>query len=283
MKYQKSILKILGFLFQNIEKPIIIENIIKNTKIGRTSCFQSLAFLEKKGFILIKKVGKQKEVSLNTDRNTINFKLFFDSLTFKNLPEKIKFTINFFIEQLKKIQDISVILFGSVLSKMNKESDIDLLIICNKTKRKEIINIRNKTEILLDFIINLHFSDGFDEKIIDGLCLYGKEKYTNLILNQFDKRKKIKENFEESSDWLLRAYNNIKNKKFFKECLNNTLLNLGFALSGLEDKKVKIKEDAKTILGKRYKNLHNLNKIEPVKSIKIIKKIWGEIGERIYK
>src|SRR3989344_6206201 len=135
MKYQKSMIKIMENLFLlNEEKQI--ERIISETKTGRNSSFSAINWLEKNGFINVRKVGNQRLVSLRIDNHTLQFKYYFDSLNFKTLDPFIKMIIEIFnINLSKKIK--LVIFFGSAL-KRKDFSDIDLLLIGDGINNEDI-------------------------------------------------------------------------------------------------------------------------------------------------
>ena len=65
MKYQKSMLKIYELL---LSKEFILEDLIKGASVGRTSGFEAIKWMEKKGFIEIDNVGKQKQIKLILQR-----------------------------------------------------------------------------------------------------------------------------------------------------------------------------------------------------------------------
>jgi len=276
MKYQKSMLKIYELLILNRES-IILEDIIKKASVGRTSGFKAIKWLENKGFIQIKTIGKQKEIKLKKDRYTLNFKTFMDALKFKELNEPLKYNINLFIENIKNKEVKCILLFGSSLTE-KKPEDIDLLIICSN--KEDIIKTRNKIEPLTDFILNLHFNnDPSDEILLNSVCLFGFDHYIKLLEN----KNKTHTQFSEAINWLTSAYNNIKDKNLFDNCLNNVVINLSFTSSSIKGITVKTKNEAKTILFKQYKKLNKMKNLKNIKKFEIIKEVTTEIGKEIFK
>ena len=276
MKYQKSMLKIYELLLLNRE-PIILEEIIKRASVGRTSGFKAIRWLENKGFIQIKTIGKQKEIKLKRDRYTLNFKTFIDTLKFKELNESLKYNINLFIDNIKNKGIKCVLLFGSSLTE-KKPEDIDLLIICSN--KKDIIKTRDKIEPLTNFILNLHFNnDPSDERLLNSVCLFGFDYYIKLLENE----NKSHIQFYEAINWLTSAYNNIKDKNLFDNCLTNVVTNLGFTYSIIKGITVKTKNEAKTILFKQYKKLNKMKNLKNLKKFEIIKEVTTEIGKEIFK
>src|SRR3989344_3637069 len=88
MKYQKSMLKIYEILVRNPLKEFIIEDIIKEAKVGRTSGFDAIRRMEKSKLIKIEAIGKQKSISQIINNTAVIFKLFLISFYFKNLESE---------------------------------------------------------------------------------------------------------------------------------------------------------------------------------------------------
>ncbi|MBU2615789.1 MAG: hypothetical protein KKC19_01675, partial [Nanoarchaeota archaeon] len=129
MKYQKSTLKIMeNLLYSRQEKTI--EQIIKETKTGRNSAFDSIKLLKNQGTINIRASGNQKLVSLIIDNYTLQFKYYLDSIAFKSLDPFVKLVLQVFISKVDKIKIKAIVLFGSVLKKGNF-NDIDILLLGN--------------------------------------------------------------------------------------------------------------------------------------------------------
>jgi len=278
MKYQKSMLKIYELLLLN-SKPIIINDIIQRAGVGRTTGFKAINWLNKNGFIEIKEVGKQKEIMLRRDRYTLQLKNFIDSLKFKELDNELKYTINLFVENIKNKEIKSILLFGSTLSNKNPK-DIDLLIIYDKLNREDILKIRDKTELTTNFIINLHFEDKpAIERLLNSICVFGFDNYIEFIIQ----RNKIIEQFLESVNWFVSAYNNVKDKDLFKNCIDNVVVNLGFAYSLINEIELKRKEEAKSLIFNKYRKLNKLEAFDNYNKLELIKGVIVDIGKEAFK
>jgi len=279
MKYQKSMLKIYELLLS--KESIILEDVIKKSSVGRTSGFKAIKWMEEKGLIKITSIGKQKQIRLIRDKYTLHFKGFLDSLKFKELNNDIKYIMGIFIDNLKSSSHIkSILLFGSVLYEKNP-NDIDVLIVCSdKINKEEIIKIRDDTELLSDFFINLHFdSNPSDERLLNSILLYGFDYYTSRL--EDDDR--INVQFHEAISWYISAYNNVKNEELFDNCLDNAIINLGFVYSSLINIAPKTKNEAREIFLKQHRKLNKLKDIDNYKRIELIKGVLAEIGEKIYR
>ncbi len=265
MKFQKSVLKIYESLLLNIEKKMIIEDIINKAAVGRTSGFKAVEHLIKTGIATERKNGRQREVILRLDRASLGFKLFLDSFKFKE-SESIKFAINLFIESIKEIKEINaVLLFGSSAQDKNY-NDIDIFLICKQDNmekdRKKIFALRNKVELISGRVINIHFSEYVSiERFVNSICIYGFDFCVNSILKD-----KPKDSFLEAFAWL-DSYKENKNS------FENLLVNLAFAYCYSEDLLPKTKEEAKSLLLKKYSNLSKNN----------IKGAVKQIGEKIFR
>ena len=277
MKYQKSMLKIYELL---LSKEFILEDLIKKSSVGRTSGFEAVRWMDEKGFVKISRIGRQKQVSLKKDRYTLQFKSFTDSLRFKELNKNFKYPINLFIDSLKNDKIKCILLFGSVLYEKNPK-DIDILIVCSsETNKDNIIKIRDNTELLTDFIINLHFDDNpSNDRLLNSACLFGFDNYINLLT----KEDKVNIQFSEAVNWYISSYNNVKNKDLFNNCLDNLITNLGFVYSSINNISSNTKNEAKKALFSHYGKLNKLENSDNYKKIEIIKEVLTEIGKEIYK
>ena len=278
MKYQKSMLKIYELLLS--KEFFILEDIIKKTSIGRTAGFKAIEWMKDNGFVNVIKIGRQKQISLRKDRYTLQFKNFIDSLKFKELDESLKYPITLFVNSLK-IQSIkTILLFGSSLYNKNPK-DIDIMIIySDKIDRDGVIKIRDKTEILTDFIINIHFENKpSNQMLLNSICLYGFDYYTGLLIW----KNKFYEQFYEAMDWFISASNNIKDKNLFDNCFNNLINNLGFVYSSINDITPKTKEEARKIFFEHYRKLNKLENFDNYKKIEILREVLIEIGKEIFK
>jgi|SRR3989344_2750881 len=277
MKYQKSMLKIYELL---LTREFIIEDIIKKASVGRTSSFEAIKWMDENGFIKIINIGKQKQISLNKDRYTLQFKSFIDSLKFKELNPNLKYSINLFIDHLKNEEIKCILLFGSALYEKNPR-DIDILIVySDEINKNDVIKARDNIELLTDFIINLHFDDNpSNDRLLNSACLFGFDNYINLLT----KEDKVNIQFSEAVNWYISSYNNVKNKDLFNNCLDNLITNLGFVYSSINNISSNTKNEAKKALFSHYGKLNKLENSDNYKKIEIIKEVLTEIGKEIYK
>lgn len=278
MKYQKSMLKIYELLLS--KEFFIMEDIIKKTSVGRTTGFEAIEWMKDNGLINVIKVGRQKQISLRKDKYTFQFKNFIDSLKFKGLDESLKYPINLFVNNLKIENVKTILLFGSSLySKSPKDIDI-MIIYSNKIDRDEIIKIRDKIEMLTDFIINIHFENKpSNQMLLNSVCLYGFDYYTDLLIQE----NKFYEQFYETIDWFVSANNNIKDKNLFDDCFDNLINNLSFVYSSIKGITPKTKEEARGIFFGHYRKLNKLENFDNYKRIEILKEVLIEIGKEIFR
>jgi predicted nucleotidyltransferase len=263
-----------------LSKELILEDLIKKSSVGRTSGFEAIKWMEEKGFVKIKNLGRQKQISLNKDRYTLQFKSFIDSLKFKELNKNFKYPINLFIDNLKNNDIKCILLFGSVLYEKNPK-DIDILIVySNKINKDNIIKVRDNIELLTNFIINLHFDNNpSDEKLLNSVCLFGFDYYINLLT----KGNRINIQFSEAISWYTSSYINIKNKELFNDCFDNIIVNLSFVYSLMNNITPKTKNEAKKIFFGHYGKLNKLGNFDNYKKMEIIKEVLAEIGKELYK
>lgn len=260
--YNKSALKIYEFLMNNLGRGIIVEDLIRLTGVGRTSGFDSVDELVKSGIAVEKRKGRQREISLKIDMQSLSFKLFADSFRFKNLDNNLKFVINLFVEYCKSLHSVkSLLLFGSSIENRNYK-DIDIAIIVGKADREKIFAIRNKLESISDKVLNVHFFESISlERFSKSLCVCGFDYCLSSIM-----RNEAKESFIDAVEWF-NSYQ--KNKSGF----DNLLVNLGFAYCYFNGIYPKTKEEAKSLLLKKYPDLNRGN----------VKKAVREIGEEIFR
>ena len=262
MKFQKSTLKIYEVLLLNIGRDIIIESLINKAAVGRTSGFKAVEHLIKIGIVDERRNGRQRGVVLRLDRASLGFKLFLDSLKFKELDKGIKFAVNLFIESIMDVKEVdAVLLFGSS-SQDKLYNDIDLFLVCKHENRKKIFALRNKIEQISGKVINAHFSESVSiERFANSICIYGFDFCVNSI-----SKDKSKDSFLEAFAW-------IDSYKENKNSFDNLLTNLSFAYCYSEGLFPKTKEEAKSLLLNKYPSLNKNN----------LKEVIKQIGEEIFR
>ena len=160
---------ILRYLIENKEKKFSINQIAKARKINYKSAYQNVQKLEKRGVIMVEKLG-------NITLCSFNYK--FDHLVFIVEEERVKEVrrnkvINSVCRNLSQIENpfFIALLFGSYASgKQTKHSDIDLLILVNDKKLCEKIKLQIK---ILPFDIHL-----IDLSTVDFLRMMNSRKFT---------------------------------------------------------------------------------------------------------
>lgn len=265
MKYQKSMMKIMENLFLGGEKSI--EKIISETKTGRNSAFDAINWLEKYGFVKIRKSGKIRLVSLVVDNSTLQFKYYLDSVKLKSLNPLVKVILGIFSDQcFEKKRVKCAVLFGSAM-KERVFKDIDILILgdsINSDFLRGFYDLREKIERVFGVIINLHSGKFASENVLKGIVFYQSSYFTF--------RDEIKDSYLESFDWVFQAIKNQKSS-LYKTVFGNACLNLAYVYSYLKGFRPETKSDALKFFGKKY-NVNNLSKL---------KKVEVEIGKELFK
>ncbi|MBI1935478.1 hypothetical protein HYS31_03480 [Candidatus Woesearchaeota archaeon] len=282
MKYQKSILKIYEILVKNSPKEFIIEEIIKEAKVGRTSGFDAIKWLKKNNLISVELIGKQKSVKLLLNDAAVNFKSFLDSFGLKEINKEIQFEINLF-SYLAYRHINAIFLFGSALSSKSP-NDIDLLIVCDTPEKQEKLNgIRKLVENVCDIPINIHFSIEADPyEIIQKLIIYNKSCFINLI-RKADKSLRLKLQYTEALYDINSLINNISDAELTGQLFQRLATNLAYCNCWLQDKINVEKADAiKEFENDYMSKIKNFNKLDNVKKLNIMKKIANGIGQKIF-
>lgn len=267
MEYQKSMMKIMEKLLYDRDKENSIESIIRGVSAGRNSSFNALKWLDKNGFVKIRKFGNQKIVKLAVDNYSLQYKYYFDSIEFKSLDPFIKLAVRLFVSELfNKHQVKMAILFGSVLKK-GKYNDIDLLLLgrgLDSNSLKSFLKIREKIERVLGIIINIHFDELNVKNIFKGIVVY-QSSYINVI-EQTQKK---------YLEFLESALESIKNKRdgeIFKKFFSDAILNLSYVYCFINLYNPRTKKDALEFFEKKYK----------VSNLDALKKRGIEIGKEIF-
>lgn len=288
MRYQKSMLKIYETLVKQPLKDFIIEEIIKEAKVGRTSGFDAIKWLEKKKLIQITPTGKQKSIRLVLNETAINFKLFLDSLEIKNLSGNLLFQINLFVYLTSKravYKDVGVILlFGSAVYSKDPH-DIDLLIVCRNLpdNQEDFKHIRRLIENICDIPINLHFNIETDiYSIFQKLVIYNQSYSTNL-LKYNNKSSRLKSEYTEALSNINSIINNINDNELLPQLFHILITNFAYCNCWLENKININKEEAIELFKNRYINkIKNFEKLSNINKFDIFKKITNEIGQKIF-
>ncbi|PIN77064.1 hypothetical protein COV15_03250 [Candidatus Woesearchaeota archaeon CG10_big_fil_rev_8_21_14_0_10_34_12] len=249
-------------LFDRRER--LIEEIIAETKTGRTSAFSAINWMEEAGIVKIRKSGKGRLVRLVLDNHALRFKYYLDSIRLKNLNPLARATAEIFAESTLNEQKIkAIVLFGSIL-KNEKFNDLDFLILGDSLTNnflKSLNGAREKIERVFGVIINMHKGEFNLENIFRGICIYRA--------SELKTEDKAKTQYLEFLDW---AYRAIK-KQDYETAFNNAILNLSYVYSYLNEFIPETKSDALLFFNKKYK----------IKNINQLKKVGVEIGKEVFK
>ncbi len=182
-------LNILKFLVENQNKEFSIRQISIHRKINYKTAYISLQDLEKEEIVTLKKQGNTIICLVNHKFNDLVFEV-----EYARLQELLK-NKNFFViynKLLKINSQFILLLFGShAKGKETKNSDIDLLLICDNSKPIESqiklipLNI-HLTSIKYDGFKSMLNSKEFSvvsEAVKHNILLFGIEDYYRLMNN----------------------------------------------------------------------------------------------------
>ncbi len=181
--------EVIKVLFKEFLTPYNSRSLSKIIGISHAGAFKILKRLEEREIVKSKIIGKAVIYSLNIE-NPVTLREIEMALTveaqgykrwieeFEQLKDKIKFAV----------------LFGSILKEEKKAKDVDLLIIAEKDKFKDIkkiIELKNKILYKKIHLI-LQLPDNFNKDIFDrnktlleilrtGVVLFGQEEITKIM------------------------------------------------------------------------------------------------------
>ena len=266
MKYQKSMMKIMEHLLNYPEQEFTLETLIKKIHTGRNTSFAAFQWLEQRGLITIKDVGRQKMARLRLSNESLQYKYFLDSLTMKALPAKTRLIVLYISYQLTKLQGIkAALLFGSAL-KSETYNDIDILLIGREHQQeKELQVLREQIDAVFDIPLNIHYATEEPLKLFEGMVIY--------LSSYFPFTTKLKQQYEEYVEWTYSATLQQKDKQFVQEAFGKALINLAFCHALLEEKERMTKGEAVQHFLKSYK----------AGSWRTIKEAGVALGTKIYR
>ncbi len=286
MKYQKSMLKIYEKLVKWPTKEFIIEDIIKEAEVGRTSGFKAIKWLESNNLIKIKTKGKQKYMKLLINDVALNFKFFLNSVELKELSKEILSQINLFVYLTYHNKIESILLFGSAAKFIKHPNDIDLVIIYKK-KNEYLINqlkaARKLIENISDTTINLHFKNNpHYAELLKEIVVYNKSYYS-VFFKENDKSIRMKIQYKEALYDLDSIINNINDNGLLPELTQRLIINLAYCYCMAEEKETQTKEETINIFMKKYKNrMKKFGKVDNIGKFNILRGITNEIGQKIF-
>ena len=184
-------IEILKVLIENKEEDYSIRKIALLRRVNYKSAYNALKALENQGIAELKSVGNTTLCSFNNNFNDVVFKAEYSRR--ENLFRKREFLVMH--DSLTKLEfPFVILLFGShVKGTATKQSDIDLLLICDEEHFKKVqdaINIFPKeihlTPITYASFIRMAKSKEFSvvsEALKKNIILIGIEEYYRLLKN----------------------------------------------------------------------------------------------------
>lgn len=186
LKKEQEILKLI---FKDFLTLYNSRNISKIVNISHAGAFKILKKLEKRGLVKAKKIGKAIIYSINKENplalKEVEIYLLIESQDYNRWYEEFK--------DLKE-KAAFVVLFGSVLKNEKDARDIDLLIVAEKGRLKDIKKILGKRQSLLNKKIHQilqtpeDFRNDIEKKnkilieiIKTGIVLFGQDKFVSML------------------------------------------------------------------------------------------------------
>lgn len=181
----------MGFILRLLKskREYNANSIAKELKISAMGALKIAKKLEKENIISSKQMGKAKFYKLNFNEYTKQYLRFL----LKREAEQSQSYIKRWINELKKIKNADIIiLFGSILKKLKSAKDIDVLLVTDKRRIKNLkkeINDINMINIKKIHPIYQNFNDlrknlKEDEIIlnaVEGIIVIGEEKFVKLF------------------------------------------------------------------------------------------------------
>ena len=180
--------EILLRIFKDIEEQYNSRSISKKVGMSHAGAFKVLKTLEKQGIVKSKEIGKSRVYSLILD-NPITIKEIEMALLIEAQRHKR------WCEEFKGVKELSkfVILFGSILRKEKEARDVDVLVVAENNKFKEIKGVIEKINSISAKKIHLllqnknEFEEDIRDKnkamleVIKGIVIQGQEEVVKLL------------------------------------------------------------------------------------------------------
>src|SRR3989344_6794651 len=187
-----SEVKLLLKIFKDFSHNYNANSISKETSITSRGALKMLKKLSSQNILISKQLGKAVFYKINFENNYA-LKLI-ETLLIAESKEKAERWINELEEVFRHTE--SVILFGSIIKNEKKAREIDVILVLNKKKYKEISNfIERKNKILFkkiheipqtinDLKENLQKNNkALIDAIKEGYLLHGQDKIIKVIKN----------------------------------------------------------------------------------------------------
>lgn len=184
----------INFVLQILKNPkqdYNANSISKELGISSMGALKIAKKLEKEDILVSKKIGKAIFYSINYKSDYAKQYL---SFILKKQAEQSNPYIKRWISEIRKIKNSDLaILFGSVLSKHDKASDIDVLFVVSQKNfselKKEIESINRLNDKKIhpvyqseqDLIENINKEDKVILNIIKGIVVFGEELFLDLL------------------------------------------------------------------------------------------------------
>lgn len=184
--------KIIKVLLERQEEELNICKISKYSKIDYKNTYNIIKDLEKKGLVTVKSFGRTKRVMVNKEIHPLIFEAEYD-----RRQDLFKRNKDFFVIY-RRLSELNfpfiVLLFGSYAKgRATKHSDIDLLIICEKKRERQIREVLDLFPLRIhptftnfeDFMLMLKTKEFnvVSEAVKNNIILVGIEDYYRLIKN----------------------------------------------------------------------------------------------------
>jgi len=187
---RKSI-EVLSYLIENNNEKININRISKDLKMDYKNTYNIVQDLAKQNLISLEKFGKNINCVLNKKAHPLIFEA--EESRRKKLLKNKNFMILY--EKLKSLpfSFISLVFGSYAKGKPSKNSDIDMMVLCEKNREREIDNVISILPLKIHLVVlnyeefltmakNKEFSV-VSEAINNNILLVGIEDYYRLMEN----------------------------------------------------------------------------------------------------
>src|SRR3989344_3608197 len=281
----KTALKLLKVLFENPMREFKEIELIKSAETGKGAASQTIDKLLKKEILLEKRIGKTKVINLNLRNKEVYFlKMLFDNEKLVLMGKSKLSALLLFVQKVKRYSKLIIVFGSSIAGTVKKESDIDILVVCNNLDN--INSERKKVEELFGEKFNIHcysedeknkikednfIKNAFIKGVIVGGYDFGREVFVSLTLGTDIDRLLFLNSRIKS------AFNNYLKKDYAasKEILDKAIEQLIFYILSNKGVEYTSKKDAyETILKlPEGKEIERINKVEFGKRINLIEEL----------
>lgn len=184
--------EIIKLIFKDFLEEYNSRNISSKVGISHVGAFKILKKLEKKEVVTSKKVGNANIYSLNFE-NPLTLREIETSLTIEALNYRK------WMEEFRKLEGKVkfAILFGSILRNEGRAKDIDLHVVADRRRYKEIQKIVDDKNTILLKKVHLIYQTPKDfgadlkrrysviiEIIKTGIVLFGQDKFRKMVMER---------------------------------------------------------------------------------------------------